>query len=128
MFSTATMFAQQQTASAQQTRVTSSHLQRKHLSPEEIAKVRTSRLDKVVSLQADQKDKVYAIYLKEAQAAKDRAARNDEARNEIKSVLNEEQNTRLTEYQKERMDKMRQRLRNAPKDHMMNATPVTPDK
>jgi len=127
LFSSATMFAQQQAVSAQQKHVEASRVQRKQFTPEEMAKVKTARLDKIVSLQEAQKEKVYAIYLKEAEAAKGRAGRNDKVRTEIKSLLDESQNARLTAYQQERMDKVRQRLMRSQRDtslRMRSAAPV----
>ena len=74
------------------------------MSPEQMAEKRTERLDKIVGLNADQKVKVHAIYLNQAKETQERMSVRKEDQKEIKSILSADQNQKLQEVKKERME------------------------
>lgn len=78
-------------------------------SPEQVAEQKTVRLDKEVSMNAEQKKKVYEIFLKEARENKGRAALRQETNNQVKGVLTPEQNQKLEVRQSERKQMMVER-------------------
>lgn len=75
--------------------------------PNQVADKRTERLDKIVSLTPEQKEKVRAIYLKDAENRKERVAANSNTQAEVESTLNDEQKHKLDEVKKQRMEKMK---------------------
>lgn len=77
--------------------------------PEQMAKMKVERLDKVVSLTDAQKQRAEVVYLKEAKMQKDRMALRKETQTEINSILDKDQLQKLETVKKERMDKMRTR-------------------
>lgn len=77
--------------------------------PEQIADKRTQRLDKAVGLNADQKERIHAIYLQQAKESKERVSVRKDDQKEIKSILSPEQNQKLKEMKQERMEKMSDR-------------------
>lgn len=81
-------------------------------SPEQIADMKATRLDKEVGMTADQKKKVYDIFLKEAQENQGRAALRQETNTQVKSILTAEQNQKLQARQAERQEVMMQRKQN----------------
>ncbi len=81
-------------------------------SPEQIADMKATRLDKEVGMTADQKKKVYDIFLKEAQENQGRAALRQETNTQVKSILTAEQNQKLQARQVERQEVMMQRKQN----------------
>ena len=78
-------------------------------SPEQVAELKTSRLDKEVNMTAEQKKKIYDILLKEAQQNQGRAALRQETNTQVKSVLTPEQNQKLEAGQAERKQMMMER-------------------
>jgi hypothetical protein len=109
LFGPAALFAQTATPAAQVSKADRAQMHRKSFSPEQVAKAKTARLDKLVTLNDAQKQKVNAIFLKEAIDNKGRAAQHRQVQDEIKTVLTDDQKARLDEFQKERMERMKQR-------------------
>ena len=64
-------FAQENTGKSKEGRQRGDRKEMVQKSPEEVAKFRTDRLDKVVTLTDAQRTQVYSLYLKEAQANKE---------------------------------------------------------
>ena len=121
---------QQSAPAAQQTKGTSvSRVQRadgiRSVTPEKIAETRTARLNKEVSLTADQQKKAYDLFLKEAQENKGRAMNRQETSTELKAILTAEQNQKMEAVQAERKQKMQERR--AQRSEQMVA-PATSDK
>lgn len=97
--------------------------QRQRSTPEERAKRQTETLVERLSLTKEQKEKVYDIYLKSAQAAakldnSDREKMREamqksqkERDTEIKAILTEDQQKKYDEVQKEMQERMRNRQR-----------------
>lgn len=69
--------------------------------PEVIAKARTNRLSKQLSLNSDQEQKVYDIFLKHAQASSGRSVQRDELDKQLQSVLTPEQNKKYDQMKEE---------------------------
>ena len=82
---------------------------RANRTPEDIARLKMQRLDKIVTLTDAQKEKAEAIYLKEAQAHKERMTQRSETEKQINALLNKDQVQKLDAVKKERMEKMRNR-------------------
>lgn len=109
-------FAQQKTNTAtttqQSTQATSRQEVRKakmqNMTPEQMAQMRTDRINKDVNLTKDQEAKVHAIFLKEAQQNKGRMAERKATQEQLRAVLNKDQAQKLDEIKKERMNKMRE--------------------
>lgn len=78
-------------------------------SPEQVAELKTTRLDKEVGMNPEQKKKIYDILLKEAQQNQGRAALRQETNTQVKSVLTPEQNQKLEAKQSERKQMMMER-------------------
>lgn len=109
---TVAAFAQEQqmnATQAPQNRVTLRKAERNSMSPEQRAEFQTKRLDKTVTLTEEQKARVKAVYLKEAQQNQDRVALRQSTQKEIKSILTTDQNQILEAANKEKMAKMRER-------------------
>jgi len=109
-------FAQDKKAAApvmQSAQSSSGQLQRadgvRSASPEKVAETRTARLNKEVSLTADQQKKVYDHFLKEAQENKGRAINREESSAALKALLTAEQNQKMDALQAERKQKMQER-------------------
>jgi protein CpxP len=77
--------------------------------PEKIAEIKTNRLDRQVSLNEDQKKKVYDIYLKEAQAAQGRAAQHDETEVQLKTILTADQHQKYETVKAEKKQQLLER-------------------
>ncbi len=92
-------------------------------SPEQVAEMKTTRLDKEVGMTAEQRKKVYDVLLKEAQQNKGRAALRQETNTEIKSILTPEQNQKLEASQAERKQMMMER-RQSVRDGNLQASPA----
>lgn len=95
--------------------------QRANMTPEDMAKLKVQRLDKTVSLTADQKKNAEAIYLKEAIAHKERMAQREETEKQINALLDKNQIEKLDAAKKERMVNMRNR-------EIRHSTPVQAQK
>jgi hypothetical protein len=112
LISIAGAFAQGQKKNAQatpQSRVELRKANKSQMGPEERATLRTQRLDKIVQLNSEQKAKVRAIYLKEAQQNQDRARLRHSAQKEIQAILTADQNHSLEMANQEMMNAMRER-------------------
>lgn len=70
--------------------------------PENIAKMRTSRLNKELSLSDDQQKKVYDIFLKESQQTQGRSLQRKEIDDQLKAVFTPEQNQKYEALKTER--------------------------
>src|SRR5690606_2996061 len=83
------------------------------MDPKMIADQKTQRLEKAVSLTADQKAKVHAIYLEEATKMQGRAVLNKATNEKIKTVLTADQIQELeaasTEHKNSRKQKVETR-------------------
>ncbi len=97
--------------------------------PEEVAKRQSEMLEKRLGLSADQKAKIYDLTLSQAKSRDSlmTAARNgggdrkammekmraqqNESQTKIKAVLNDTQKAEFDKWQQERMDRMRQGMR-----------------
>ncbi|PSK88023.1 hypothetical protein [Taibaiella chishuiensis] len=91
--------------------------------PEQIAEMKTARLDKEVGMTADQKKKIYDIFLKEAQENQGRAALRQETNTQVKGILTAEQNQKLEARQAERKEMMMQRKQTV-RDGNLQASPA----
>lgn len=91
--------------------------------PEQIAEMKTTRLDKEVGMTADQKKKIYDIFLKEAQENQGRAALRQETNTQVKGILTAEQNQKLEARQAERKEMMMQRKQTV-RDGNLQASPA----
>lgn len=93
-------------------------------SPEDVAKKRTERLDKELSLNADQKKKVYDLFLKESQERQGRLVQNDELDEQLKGIFNEEQKQKYETMKIERKQMMQQRIQSTRSAELKSPTPV----
>lgn len=123
LFSTFELLAQSNVElPANQTQTQERTKERAQRSPDEIATMRTTRLDKIVELNEEQKTKIKAIFLKEAQENKGRAMQNKETHKAIESILTETQIEKLKAVKQERMERIKSRkaqregLKTAPSD------------
>lgn len=112
-------------AQAQTSTTTSAQSLRKSAqrSPEQIAEMKTARLDKEVGMTAEQRKKVYDILLKEAKDNQGRAALRQETNDQVKAVLTPEQNQKLEAGHAERRQMMMQR-REASRTGNLQAAPA----
>lgn len=99
-------FAQEKRAQQPRQR---SEVRAQNKTPEQMAEQRTQRLDKIVSLTSDQKQKAHHIYLKQAKETKERMAVRKEDQKEIESILTAEQNQKMEEAKQQKMDRMKTR-------------------
>jgi len=119
-FGFATSFAQEK--QVQPTTRDRSEMGAQKMSPDQIAAKRTERLDKMVGLTAEQKQKVNDVYLKQAKANKDRMAVKQDNQKEITSILTEDQNKKMEAMKEKRMEKMKSgenRVQRTPSDMKM---------
>jgi len=77
------------------------------MTPEQIAAIKTNRLDKTVTLTDAQKQQVNSIYLEEAKASKERMAQRKETQKKVEAVLTKEQAQKFEAAQQKRMEQMR---------------------
>ncbi|HET8573840.1 MAG TPA: hypothetical protein VFL76_08200 [Edaphocola sp.] len=84
-------------------------IQRANRTPEDMARLKVQRLDKIVTLTDKQKQNAEAIYLKEAIAHKERMAQREETEKQINSLLDKDQIQKLDAAKKERLANMRNR-------------------
>lgn len=94
------------------------------ISPEDAAQRRTDRLDKELSLNTDQKKKVYDIFLKESKENQGRLVQNAEVDEQLKTVFNEEQNQKYEALKSERKQMMQQRIQSTRSAELKSPTPV----
>jgi opacity protein-like surface antigen len=94
------------------------------ISPEDAAQRRTDRLDKELSLNADQKKKVYDVFLKESKENQGRMVQNQEVDKQLKSIFNEQQNQKYEAMKTERRQMMQQRVQTARSAELKSPTPV----
>lgn len=92
--------------------------------PEAAAEKRTERLEKELALNADQKKKVYDLFLKEAQDRKGRMVQNSEMDTQLKAIFNEEQNKKYEAMKAERKQMMQERLQTTRSSELKSPTPV----
>lgn len=78
--------------------------------PEAAAQRRTDRLDKELSLNAEQKKKVYDLFLQESKENQGRLVQNQELDEQLKSIFNEEQKQKYETMKAERKQMMEQRI------------------
>lgn len=109
-----------------QNRVELRKANKSRMTPEERAALRTRRLDKIVRLSSEQKAKVQAIYLQEAQQNQDRMELRRSTHKEISSILTADQNHALETANQEKMAKMRER-RSLQRSELKAAPQKTPD-
>lgn len=95
----------QQESSVKSARTTNA----RKINPEKIAEIRTTRLNNEVTLTDDQKKKVNAVFLAEAQSNQGRAAMREETGKQLKAILSAEQNKKMEAVQAERNQKMQER-------------------
>jgi opacity protein-like surface antigen len=95
-----------------------------NVSPEDAAQRRTDRLDKELSLNADQKKKVYDVFLKESKEKQGRLVQNQEVDDQLKSIFNEQQNQKYEAMKMERKQMMQQRIQSARSAELKSPTPV----
>jgi protein CpxP len=93
-------------------------------SPEDLAKKRTERLDKELSLNADQKKKVYDLFLNESKERQGRLVQNDELDEQLKGIFNEEQRQKYETMKIERKQLMQQRIQSTRSAELKSPTPV----
>lgn len=74
--------------------------------PEEMAKVRTSRLNKELTLTDDQQKKVYELFLKESQENQGRSLQRQEIDDQLKAILTPEQNQKYETMKTNRQNMM----------------------
>lgn len=94
------------------------------ISPEEAAQKRTDRLDKELSLNADQKKKVYDLFLKDSKENQGRLVHNQELDEQLKSIFNQEQNQKYDAMKAERKQMMQQRIQSTRSAELKSPTPV----
>lgn len=75
----------------------------KRVEPETIAQRKTERLNKELSFTEDQKQKVHAVFLKEAQENKGRSVQKQETDNQLKAIFTAEQNQKYEALKERRM-------------------------
>lgn len=81
------------------------------VSAEEMAQKRTNRLDQELKLNADQKKKVYDLFLKESNEHRGRVSANGGQMDEhLKGILTAEQNQQYETIKNERQQRMRERV------------------
>ncbi|WP_118972755.1 hypothetical protein [Taibaiella koreensis] len=78
-------------------------------SPERMAQHRVERLDKELTLSADQKQKLNALFVKEATADNGRAIQRKETETQLKAILTPEQNQKYEAVKADRQKMMMQR-------------------
>ncbi|WP_157977004.1 hypothetical protein [Taibaiella helva] len=78
-------------------------------SPERIAQHRVERLDKELTLSADQKQKLNELFVKDAQANNGRAIQRKETENQVKAILTPDQVQKYEAAKAERKQIMMQR-------------------
>jgi protein CpxP len=94
------------------------------ISPEEAAQKRTDRLDKELTLNADQKKKVYDLFLKESKEKQGRLVHNQELDEQLKGIFNQEQNQKYEAMKSERKQLMEQRVQSTRSAELKSPTPV----
>jgi periplasmic protein CpxP/Spy len=94
------------------------------LSPEVTAQKRTDRLDKELTLNADQKKKVYDLFLKESKEKQGRLVQNQELDGQLKSIFNKEQNQKYEALKSEKKQVMQQRFQSTRSAELKSPTPV----
>lgn len=90
--------------------------------PQIIAERKTARLEKEIGLTTEQKEKAYNVFLKDAEAGRERASLRQETNEQIKAILTPEQTAQFEARQKSRKEVMirkreesgRQNLKMAP--------------
>lgn len=92
--------------------------------PEAAAQRRTDRLDKELSLSAEQKKKVYDLFLNESKENQGRVVQNQELDEQLKSIFNEEQKQKYETMKTERKQMMQQRVQSARSAELKSPTPV----
>ncbi len=97
---------------------------RRSVSPEQAAQRRTDRLNEELSLTADQKKKVYDVFLKQSNANQGRLAHDPEVDKQLKSIFNEEQNKKYDALKANRMQMMQQRVQSTRSTELKSPTPV----
>lgn len=93
-------------------------------SPEVAAQKRTDRLDKELTLNADQKKKVYDLFLKESKEKQGRLVQNQELDEQLKSIFNKEQNQKYEAMKSERKQLMQERVKSIRSAELKSPTPV----
>src|SRR6218665_600715 len=81
----------------------------RNASPETAAQRRTDRLDKELSLTDDQKKKVYDVFLQQSKENQGRPVQSEAIDNQLKGILNAEQNQKYEAMKAERKQMMQQR-------------------
>ncbi|MFA6056974.1 MAG: hypothetical protein WC756_02155 [Taibaiella sp.] len=93
-------------------------------SPEVAAQKRTDRLDKELTLNADQKKKVYDLFLKESKEKQGRLVQNQEVDEQLKGIFNKEQNQKYEAMKSERKQMMQERVKSIRSAELKSPTPV----
>lgn len=82
------------------------------ISPEGAAQRRTERLEQQLGLTADQKKKVYDLFLKQSQENQGRVIQSEETDQQLKAIFTAEQNTQYETMKAERREMMQSRTPN----------------
>lgn len=93
-------------------------------SPEVAAQKRTDRLDKELTLNTDQKKKVYDLFLKENKEKQGRLVQNQELDEQLKSIFSKEQNQKYEAMKSERKQMMQERVKSIRSAELKSPTPV----
>ena len=94
------------------------------ITPEAAAQRRTDRLDKELSLSAEQKKKVYDLFLQESKENQGRLVQNQELDEQLKSIFTEEQKQKYETLKAERKQMMEQRTQSPRSLELKSPTPV----
>jgi periplasmic protein CpxP/Spy len=97
---------------------------RRTVTPEQAAQRRTDRLSEELSLSADQKKKVYDVFLKQSNENQGRLSHDGQVDNQLKSIFNDEQNKKYDAMKANRMQMMQQRMQSARSTELKSPTPV----
>lgn len=92
--------------------------------PEAAAQRRTDRLDKELSLNAEQKKKVYDLFLQESKEKQGRLVHNQELDEQLKGIFNEEQKQKYESLKAERKQLMEERIQSPRSSELRSPTPV----
>lgn len=80
------------------------------MDPKVIADRKTERMEKALELTPDQKAKIHAIYLEDAQQAQGRAALRQQTNEQVKAVLTEDQVQKMDAADAARKEKMKSKM------------------